>query len=201
MDFIIFDLEATCFDGGVKAPQGFKNEIIEIGAVKISENGLIIDEFQCFIKPKKFPQLSNFCKWLTSISQKDIDEAYYFPDCLHSFLTWSTGEDIAWDNMEVIKTLPVKFVSWGYYDRSQLRDDCYIHGINQHWIDESNHMSLKHKHAEWTNLKHKRGIGLGGACKFEKIEFEGTAHRGIDDARNIAKIFVKYLDKVKNEFN
>lgn len=29
----------------------------------------------------------------------------------------------------------------------------------------------------------------------EKMQLESTHHRGIDDARNIAKIFVKYFDQ------
>ncbi len=30
---------------------------------------------------------------------------------------------------------------------------------------------------------------MGGALKMEKLTLDGTHHRGIDDARNIAKIF------------
>ncbi len=32
---------------------------------------------------------------------------------------------------------------------------------------------------------------MGGALKRENITLEGTHHRGIDDAKNIAKIFLK----------
>ena len=33
------------------------------------------------------------------------------------------------------------------------------------------------------------------ALEKEKIQLEGTHHRGIDDARNIAKIFIKYFEE------
>jgi inhibitor of KinA sporulation pathway (predicted exonuclease) len=36
---------------------------------------------------------------------------------------------------------------------------------------------------------------MGGALKMEGIILEGTHHRGIDDAINIAKIFRKYIDR------
>jgi len=36
---------------------------------------------------------------------------------------------------------------------------------------------------------------MGGALKMEGIKLEGTHHRGIDDATNIAKIFRKYINK------
>ena len=33
--------------------------------------------------------------------------------------------------------------------------------------------------------------GVGAALKKLGLEFEGTAHRGIDDAKNIARIYAK----------
>ena len=32
-------------------------------------------------------------------------------------------------------------------------------------------------------------MGVGGALRYLGLEFEGTPHRGIDDARNIARIY------------
>jgi inhibitor of KinA sporulation pathway (predicted exonuclease) len=194
--YIIVDLEATCYDKiDINKPKGFINEIIEIGAVKCNENGDIIDEFQCFVKPKKFPILSNFCKELTSIKQEDIDIAYFFPDCMHSFILWATNIDYDYNNVNDIINSNVTFISWGEYDRRQFRNDSELSNINENWISSLNHKSLKHLHSEWNKLNYPKGIGLGRACKFENIEFTGTAHRGIDDAKNIAKIFKKYITK------
>jgi inhibitor of KinA sporulation pathway (predicted exonuclease) len=36
-------------------------------------------------------------------------------------------------------------------------------------------------------------MGLKSAVEREGFEFTGTHHRGIDDAENLAKIFVQYL--------
>lgn len=71
MNYIIFDLEATCWEND----RTKQNEIIEIGAVKLDENLAVIGEFQTFIKPKLNPILSDFCKKLTSISQEEVDQA------------------------------------------------------------------------------------------------------------------------------
>jgi inhibitor of KinA sporulation pathway (predicted exonuclease) len=38
---------------------------------------------------------------------------------------------------------------------------------------------------------------MKGALEREGISMEGTHHRGIDDARNIAKIFVKDFESFK----
>ncbi len=186
--YIVLDLEATCYDREDQTkPKGFVNEIIEIGAVKCNEAGEVLNQFQCFIKPTKFPIISKFCNELTTITQADVDNAKDFKWNIKEFWNW------VYKNIEVDED--VIFVSWGHYDRKQLRQDSKINGLNDDWITEENHISLKHKHAEWNKLKPK-GIGLGGACKMEKIVFEGTAHRGIDDAINIAKIFKKYVHKL-----
>jgi len=187
--FIVVDLEATCFDRlDNNKPSGFRNEIIEIGAVKCDEIGEIIDEFCLFLKPKKFPVISPFCTSLTTIRQEDIDNAIDAKSGLNQFFEWSFGlfeEDI--NN--------VKFVSWGHYDKRQFRDDLQLNGLDKNLINDNNHYSLKHLHSEWNKLNYPKGVGLGSACKFEKIVFEGQAHRGIDDAKNIAKIFKKYIYK------
>lgn len=182
--YIVLDLEATCFDrNDNNTPKGFQNEIIEIGAVKCNELGEVLDTFCIFIKPTLFPILSEFCKQLTSIKQEQVDNALDFKWCINEFWNWCFKE---------IKK-DVIFVSWGHYDKKQFLLDCKLHNVDQTWINDNNHISLKHKHAEWNNLK--KGLGLGSACRFENINFEGTAHRGIDDAKNVAKIFKKYIHK------
>ncbi|HHH54067.1 MAG TPA: 3'-5' exonuclease, partial [Bacteroidetes bacterium] len=62
MNYIVLDLEATCWMG--KPPKGI-NEVIEIGAVKIDGYGKVKDYFSKLIKPSINPRLSGFCKKLT----------------------------------------------------------------------------------------------------------------------------------------
>lgn len=183
--FIILDLEATCWDKlDAGKPSGFRNEIIEIGAVRCDAAGTQLDQFSAFLKPKKHPIVSAFCTELTTITQADIDAAEDAKAVLARFFEWSKTDGA-----------DVKYVSWGHYDKRQLRDDLQLNGLDKDLINDGNHYSLKHLHSEWNNLKRPKGIGLGGACKFEKIEFTGTAHRGICDAINIAKIFKKYANR------
>ena len=49
MKYIIFDLEATCWEGR----STFQNETIEIGAVAYNDHAEYINEFQAFIRPTK----------------------------------------------------------------------------------------------------------------------------------------------------
>lgn len=171
--YIILDLEATCWEQYDKSD----NEIIEIGAVKINEAKEIESEFVQFVKPIKHPNLSTFCKQLTSIRQEDVDNAPHFYEAKDKFLEW-----IGTDNYVLC--------SWGFYDKKQFESDCKLHALGTDWL--SNHISLKHQHGKIRKLK--RAIGMKRALQSEGFLLDGTHHRGIDDARNIAKIFIKYFD-------
>lgn len=173
---IILDLEATCWKDRSVTKQ---NEIIEIGAVKIDGNGKIISEFCEFVKPKLNPELSDFCKELTTIEQSDIDSAETFDIVIERFKKWINLDE------------PYVLCSWGFYDKKQFVKDCNLHNLDKNWLN--NHISLKHQYAKIKKLD--RPTGMGGALKRERFELDGTHHRGIDDARNIAKIFLANIDK------
>ena len=172
MNYIVFDLEATCWKDRSLRHQ---SEIIEIGAVKMNGEGEVLSEFSEFIRPKLHPELSDFCKELTTITQAEIDAAHYFPEVIAAFQDWIDLER------------NYLLCSWGFYDKKQLRSDCELNGLPTGWT--KNHISLKHQYS--TIKKLNRPIGMGGALKMEKLKLEGTHHRGIDDARNISKIFLK----------
>ncbi len=178
MNYIIVDLESTCWNNRQKKD----NEIIEIGAVMIDNNANEISVFEQFIKPIINPTLSDFCTNLTSITQKQVDDAPNFVEALNTFQKWINQNG---NNYYLC--------SWGYYDKSQFIKDCQLHKQDTAWLE--NHMSIKHKYAEIKNLK--RAIGMKTALKKEKIKLEGFHHRGIDDAKNIAKIFIKYFELLK----
>ena len=176
MNYIILDLEATCWrDRSVK----HQSEIIEIGAVKINERKEVVGEFNAFVQPKLHPELSEFCTELTTIEQADVENADDFKTVITNFWNW-----IDLDQKYLL-------CSWGFYDRSQFTKDCELHQMSTDWL--KHHISLKHQYGTINKLK--RPIGMGGALNRENIELEGTHHRGIDDAKNIAKIFLAYFDQ------
>lgn len=175
MNYIIVDLEATCW----KVREDRRNEIIEIGAVCVNDKLEVIGKFCKFVKPKNNPILSEFCVELTSISQENVDHADGFPIVVESFQRWinSFGGDYI-------------LCSWGHYDRVQFKNDCQLHEVD--WLWTNRHISLKHQYGKIKGQK--RPPGMKRALKSEKIPLDGTHHRGIDDAKNILKIFVKYFE-------
>lgn len=173
-DFLVIDLEATCDDAG--AVPRHQMEIIEIGAVLV--DGATLEpsaEFQTFIRPVRHPELTPFCTELTSITQAMVAEAPRFPEAieaLREFMGEFTGEE-----------RPL-FCSWGNYDRNQFNQDARHHGVELPF--GSDHLNLKQAFSD--QLGTTKRFGMAGALKKVGIALEGTHHRGIDDARNIARL-------------
>lgn len=180
MNYVVFDLEATCW----KNDRTRQNEIIEIGAVLVNEDQQIVDTFEQFVRPIVHPQLSDFCTELTSITQAQVDGAPAFEEAVANFQEWFGGIDGEY-----------LLCSWGFYDKSQLKKDCILHGLDYSWTKR--HISVKHQYAKIKSLP--KPVGMPTALEKEGFALEGTHHRGIDDAKNIAKIFVAYYDSWKRK--
>jgi inhibitor of KinA sporulation pathway (predicted exonuclease) len=177
MNFIIFDLEATCWDQAA-----FKNrtqEIIEIGAVKLNHFGEIQDSYSSLIKPTLFPDLSVFCRELTNISTQDTNKAPYFPVILERFLDWI---DLDEDYL---------LCSWGNFDKKMFLQECQLHQISSDWMNQ--HINLKRQYIDFKKLR--KPVSLKHALEIEGYEFEGIQHRALPDAENLAVLFTHYIDK------
>ncbi|NWF58387.1 MAG: exonuclease domain-containing protein [Fischerella sp.] len=170
--FLIVDVEATCSNDN-SIPR-YETEIIEIGAVMLNGDTWIIEsEFQQFIRPVRHPHLTNFCTQLTTIRQEDVDAASTFPDVISRFKEW-------------IYSFPNHiFCSWGDYDKNQFIRDCKFHNVPYPFSSE--HRNIKKEFSEYCGISQK--FGMAQALQHLGIKLQGTHHRGIDDARNIAAIF------------
>lgn len=164
---IVVDVEATCSKN-----RDVENEIIEIGAVKIVD-GKIVSEYDSFVKPVKTPILTDFCKELTTIRQEDVDSAKEFPEVFRDFLNWIGTSDFI-------------LMSWGFYDKNQFMHDCWQHGLDYKWIKKHNNIKL-----EFAKKYHCRQCGMDRALRMIGLDLIGTHHRGIDDAKNIARIYLE----------
>lgn len=177
MNFIIFDLEATCWRG---APPNNVQEIIEIGAIKINGYGEEAGSFNRFIKPTVNQQLSTFCTELTGIEQHQVSSAEPFPAVLDLFWEWIDLEN---ENYTL--------VSWGSEDKLLLSNDCRLHDLEAGWL--APHLNLKNAYRHIKRLN--KPTGLLKTLEREGLDFDGRHHRAIFDAINTSKIFIKYLDE------
>jgi inhibitor of KinA sporulation pathway (predicted exonuclease) len=169
--YLVIDFEATCCDQG-SVPRE-QMEIIEFGVAMADARTLqVVAEFQSFVRPVRHPDLTAFCTQLTSITQPQVDTAPLFPRVLADFKTWLSGFGRC------------LFCSWGDYDRLQLQQDCAFHQLT--YPLKADHLNLKREMTTRHALTKK--LGLGAAVRRAGLEFAGTHHRGIDDARNIARL-------------
>jgi inhibitor of KinA sporulation pathway (predicted exonuclease) len=176
--YLVIDLEATC-DAEQRMPRN-ETEIIEIGAVLCDGEALRpVAELQTFVRPIRHPRLTPFCTELTTIRQSDVDRAPPFPQALEQLRRFVDGHDFL-------------FCSWGEYDRNQFRRDAQRHKVKLPL--GADHWNLKEAFREAAGDTHK--LGNGQALVRVGLPIEGTVHRGIDDARNIAKLLPYCLGRL-----
>ena len=167
---LVIDFEATCSEDDYVART--EMEIIELGAVMVEAGSqAFVDEFQSFVRPIRKPRLTEFCTELTSIQQSEVDAAPSFAEMMIAFAGWLSRFDDA------------VFCSWGDYDCRQLHQDCDYHSVPYPF--DNRHINLK---AEFAKQRRTRKMGLTTALDAVGLPLVGTHHRGIDDARNIARL-------------
>ena len=172
----IVDLEATCWENRGHYTVD-ETEIIEIGCVLARPDGTVLDEFYTFVRPVMDPILSDFCTQLTSINQSDVDQAPIYQEAMHLFDAWIAGRAAIWG-------------SWGNYDYREFASVERRFPSNAAFLN-MHHVNLKKAWKKTTCHPH---AGLRSALAFHGLEFSGTHHRGIDDARNMARLlpFIDY---------
>ena len=176
--YIVYDLEATCWPN---RPPGVRQEIIEVGAFKLTGGGEAVQSFQAFVRPVVHPMLSPFCQELTGISQPQVNAADRWPEVAEDFL-----EFVGYYDEE-----DYLLCSWGDWDAKQLRRDCRLHDLDEDWVAPA--IDLKRQYQRIHRLKKPRG--LAKSLRVEGYEWEGEPHRAIDDARNTVKLFLAHLDE------
>jgi len=169
--YLVLDLEATCCDQGTIPRE--ETEIIEIGAVMVETATLqSVDEYASFVRPVRHPRLTEFCTSLTSIVQEQVDGAPPLAEVLAQLRQWTEHYG------------GCLFCSWGEYDRNQIVRECQHNGIAYPF--SSDHLNLKKRFSERQGLKKR--FGMAEALYQVGLPLSGTHHRGIDDARNIARL-------------
>lgn len=173
-NFIVIDLEATCWEDA--SFQKANSEIIEIGVALIDfESRSVIKSKRYLIKPKK-STISEYCTELTGITPEMIA---------------TEGMDLSRASKLIRQEFSPTHIAWGAWgnDLEALQSACAnqkaIFPFSSSYIDIGLLYSLKKGDSKKWNLEK--------ALKEEELDFEGTPHRGLDDAINTAKLFIKML--------
>jgi len=175
---LVVDLEATCW-GSQTTPdgdgQGIHNmEIIELGCALATRQGELLDTQSFLVRPIRNSALSRFCTELTGITQSMADASPTLPEAVKAMNSWlgDLSDDFIW-------------CSWGNYDRLHLEAQSLLDGAPPAILARP-HLNLKRIWRRTTGQKKKNG--LASALAFHDLAFEGSHHRGVDDARNIVRL-------------
>lgn len=154
-------------------------ETIEIGLVVIDLETLeIVDEFQRFVRPQINPILTDFCKTLTSIQQADVDSARTYAE---------VGQEL---KVFIARYPNAAWASWGDYDARQLERDAGLAECPS-LLSGLQHFNVRKWHK---GLYDDQPKSLKLTVESLGLVWQGTYHRGIDDARNVASIAKEMLD-------
>lgn len=167
--YLVIDLEATCDEHDWPRDEA---EIIEIGATLVDAATLTeTAAFQTFVRPVRRPQLTPFCTALTSITQAQVDAAPPYLDAIAAL------------RRAVLPAPRPVFCSWGSFDERLFQAESARreapHPFEGHWNLKS---------AFTAHARTRRRYGLKAALALAGLTFEGTHHRGLDDARNVARL-------------
>lgn len=178
MNYIVLDMEwnqpgyadtALCRNGVC-----MKNEIIQIGAVKLSENKEKTGVFECIIKPCSLTSMNRMIKQLTGITDEMLDKGEGFESAIERFRSFC-GEDFV-------------LLIWGYDDIRILKSNLMFHGLDTSWLPAN--YNLQMIFAQQMNLE-KRQYSLSFALEHFEIEIDERLHDALNDAEYTAMVCEK----------
>ena len=177
MDYIVLDMEWNQpWPGSPSArkvlPVAIRGEIIQIGAVRVTEDQQVADEFQVMIKPKYYRRLNRRVSKLTGIKESQLrEEGVPFPEAVETFRKWC-GEDIV-------------ILTWGFDDITILRENLRLYGLEENWTERwYNAQMIFNAQTDGSNAQK----ALKTAMEIFGIEATRPAHDALGDAYHTALI-------------
>lgn len=166
---LIIDLEATCWKKH-KNPDGEMSEIIEIGICEYHIPTATITHPQGILVQPTESTVSPFCTELTTITPQVLaDEGLSFTEACQKLQSEYHSAERLW-------------LSWGNYDHRMMQTQCERRNIKYPLSDH--HCNLKNLFANF----YVNRLGMKAALNKINLDLQGTHHRGVDDAVNIARI-------------
>jgi len=177
MNYVVLDMEWNQpWPGSPSArkvlPVAIRGEIIQLGAVRVTEAQEVADEFQVMVKPKYYRHLNRRVSKLTGIKESRLKaEGVPFPEAMEQFKAWC-GEDIV-------------FLTWGFDDIGILRENLKLYGLEDGWTEKwYNAQMIFNAQTDGSNAQK----ALKTAMEIFGIEPSRPAHDALGDAYHTALI-------------
>ncbi len=181
MQYVIIDLE---WNGAYsKRAHGYFNEIIEVGAVKVSEDMRILDCFGTTIRPVVSKKLSGIVKDLTNITPEELEDGTTFADMMRRLARWMGKE-------------PTTVLTWSNTDLLVLMENCRFFYGRQEIPFLKNYMDFQVYAQRRMGVDTSQQLGLARAGEMLDIPEENMSlHRALDDSKLTAAILQKVYDR------
>ena len=191
MNYIVMDMEWNQpWPGSPSSkkvlPVQIRGEIIQIGAVRVTENREVADEFQIMIKPKYYRHLNRRVSKLTGIKESRLrEEGVPFPEAIEQFKQWC-GEDIV-------------FLTWGFDDIGILRENLQLFELDTAFTERWYNAQMIFNAQTDGSTAQK---ALKTAMEIFGIEATRPAHDALGDAYHTALICARLdLEKGAAEYD
>lgn len=177
MNYVVLDMEWNQpWPGSPSAqkvlPVQIRGEIIQIGAVRLTEQGVDPDEFQIMVKPKYYRHLNRRVSKLTGIKETRLrEEGVPFPEAAEQFRTWC-GEDAI-------------FLTWGFDDIGILRENLALFNLDSSWTSRWYNAQMMFNAQTDGSTAQK---ALKTAMEIFEIPASRPAHDALGDAYHTALI-------------
>ena len=175
MNYVVFDLE---WNQGNQVQQtehaDIPFEVIEIGAVKLNDKYVMINEFSRLIKPEIYREMHQYTSKLIHLQMEELERGRPFAEVMKDFLEWCGTEEYL-------------FCSWGSLDLTELQRNMRYHNMTPlsdrpiPYLDVQKLFSLVYEDG-------KSRRSLETAVDMVQLEKDIPFHRAFSDAYYTAKL-------------
>lgn len=174
---LFIDFEFTMPDRNSRR-RGFYQEIIEAGAVLV-ENGKVVEQFSSYVRPMRFPILTERCRSFLNISQEQVNSGISFHDLAEKLKSMGGSKNC-------------QIVTWGNMDMKVLLHNCQQASVPFPLPGKQIDLSMEYKRF----FGDQNQTGLWKAVQEYGREGTGKHHRALDDALTTYHIY-KLVEKDK----
>lgn len=179
MNYIILDLEWNQSARGKKyEKKDIPFEIIQMGAVKLNEQGETLETFNCVIRPVVYKKLHSAVKEVVALSDQELKTGVSFSEAFMQLMRFCGNEYI--------------FCTWGSQDLWQLQQNMQYYKIENAFPKVMKYYDVQKLFSiVFEDGKLRRTVEHG--VDVLEIEKDLLFHSAINDALYVAEIFRKLL--------
>lgn len=181
MNYIVMDLEWNQSNTGLeKEVEELPFEIIEIGAIKLTDNGAVLGEFNEIIKPQVYHELHHITSKLIHMQMQELERGESFPAVAERFVDWCGEEAFL-------------FCTWGCLDLTELQRNLKFYNMTPLSQGPIAFLDVQKLFAIGIEGDRKQRRALEYAIDYLKIPKDIPFHRAFSDAYYTAKILQELI--------